>query len=124
MPTPTASSNAGLLRSIRWRKASRPNPRRPRLKPPLQNKTTEDLLESSFPCEKKGGLPNQAYVRPVAYQLIFNANWNCRGSSDAVGSPARQEASGLQSGLTSAILFRLKRLNISVMNSRFTLSVK
>ncbi len=60
------------------------------------------------------------------YQLIFRANWNWRGSSAAVGSPARQAAGfvGSQSGLTSPTLNRLKRLKLSAMISRFQRSPK
>src|SRR5437879_977056 len=63
-----------------------------------------------------------------AYQFSFKPNWNCRGSSEAVGWPAVQVLPGppviSHSGFTSATLKRLNRLNMSVMNSRLTLSVK
>src|SRR2546422_9967778 len=46
-----------------------------------------------------------------AHQLTLRASWNWRGSSAAVGWPALQPAGsvGLQSGLTSPTLKRLKR---------------
>jgi hypothetical protein len=58
------------------------------------------------------------------HQLIFDANWNVRGSSAAVGWPAWQAdgSAGPQTGFMSPTLNRLKRLNASVMTSAFHLS--
>src|SRR5574337_1090378 len=88
--------------------------------------------EVSVPCgvhKQKGPRRSGALwcLGKELYQLIFKANWNCRGSSDAVGCPAEHTPPGLlksHSGLTSALLFRFSRLNMSVMTSRLTFSVR
>ena len=64
--------------------------------------------------------PKAGSRKPVpAYQLIFIANWNCRGSYAAVAWPAL-----LKSGLTAATLYLFAMLNMSTMKSALMRSVK
>src|SRR5258708_32311134 len=69
----------------------------------------------------------RSVLRPYTarnYQASFSANWNVRGSRDAVGCPALQVPEvGSQRGLTSPTLKRLSMLKPSAITSRLRRSV-